>query len=448
MLDSIPELQRSLRGEVLTANDAGYDAARLTFNAFVDRRPAVIVRCDQADDVATALAFARENGLAVAVRGGGHNPAGHAVADGALVLDLSPLNEVEVDPGARIARAGGGANWKQFDLATQEHGLVAPGGVVGTTGVGGLTLGGGIGHLLGRFGLTCDNLLGTEVTTADGRVVVADAETNPDLFWGLRGAGGNFGVVTSFVFGLHPLTTLVGGLIRYRFEAARDVLRRFAETMASAPDHLTCQMQLSGDETGAPVVEVAACYTGPDDDPPELRGLRTAPGVLSDEIRRIGYLDLQSIFDPPFGRSRHYWKGHFVTELPGELVDELVERFLALGRVPGSLLVESIHGAATRVPDESTAVHFRGARFNVSAQAVWDRPEDDAAEIAWARETAAALEPYSLSGGGYVNYMQQDEPPDRVQAAFGPEKFERLRALKRTFDPDNVFSLNQNIPPA
>ena len=448
MPDSIPELRRSVRGEVLTPADDAYGAARLTFNALVDRRPAAIVRCKQADDIVAALDFARETGLTVAVRGGGHNPAGHAVCDGGLVIDLSPLNGVEIDADARMARTGGGSNWKQFDVAAQAHGLVTPGGVVGTTGVAGLTLGGGIGHLLGRFGLTCDNLLGAEVVTADGRVVVADTETNPDLFWGLRGGGGNFGVVRTFVFRLHPVSTLVGGLITYEFDAARDVLRRFRETMASAPDHLTCQAQLTGDEDGVPVLEVAVCYTGPDDDPPELRPLRTAPGVVVDEVGRIGYLELQGIFDPPFGRSRHYWKGHFVTELPDELIDELVRRFLALGRVPGSLLLESIHGAATRVPLDSMAVNFRGARFNVSAQAVWDHLEDDADEIAWARETAAALEPYSLSGGGYVNYMQQDEPPDRVRAAFGPEKFERLRALKRTFDPENVFSLNQNIPPA
>jgi FAD/FMN-containing dehydrogenase len=446
--DSIPELRRSVRGEVLTAGDDGYDPARVTFNALVDRRPAAIVRCARVDDVATALDFARGNALTVAVRGGGHNPAGHAVCDGGLVIDLSRLSAVEVDADARTARAGGGTNWAQFDVACQAHGLVTPGGVVGTTGVTGLTLGGGIGHLLGRFGLTCDNLVGAELVTADGRVVTADAETNPDLFWGLRGGGGNFGVVTTCVFGLHPISTVIGGPVWYRFDAAQEVLRRFAETMASAPDHLTCQMQLTGDENGVPVVQVIACYTGPDEDPADLRQLRTAPGVIRDEIGRIGYLDLQRVVNPAFGRYRHYWKGHFVTELSGKLIDELVERFRALGRVPGSLLIESIHGAATHVPPESTAVHFRGARFNVSAQAVWDRREDDAAEIAWARETAAALQPYSPAGGGYVNYMQQDEPPDRVRAAFGPEKFERLRALKRTFDPENVFALNANIPPA
>jgi FAD/FMN-containing dehydrogenase len=447
VVDSISDLSGSVRGEVLTPADGAYDAARLTFNALVDRRPAVIVRCTEAGDVRAALDFARSNALAVAVRGGGHNPAGHAVCDGGVMIDLSPLHHVEVDAESRIARAGGGVTWKQFDVACQRHGLVTPGGVVGTTGIGGLTLGGGIGHLLGRFGLSCDTLVRVEVVTSDGRTVVADAESNPDLFWGLRGGGGNFGVVTTFEYGLHPVSTVIGGLITYRFDASQEVLRRMRETMAAAPDHLTCQAQMTGDETGEPVLQVAVSYSGTDEDPAELRPLRTAPGVVSDEVGRISYLELQAVFDPEFGRLRHYWKGHFVSELPDELIDALADQFLALGRVPGALLIESIHGAAARVPLESMAVNFRSARFNVSAMAAWASPGDDAAEIAWARETAAALEPCSLAGGGYVNYMQQDEPVDRVRAAFGPEKFERLRALKRKFDPDNVFRLNQNIPP-
>jgi len=245
VVDSVSDLSGSVRGEVLTSADGAYDAARLTFNALVDRRPAAIVRCTEAGDVRAALDFARSNALAVAVRGGGHNPAGHAVCDGGVMIDLSPLHHVEVDAENRIARAGGGATWKQFDAACQRHGLVTPGGVVGTTGIGGLTLGGGIGHLLGRFGLSCDTLVRAEVVTSDGRTVVADAESNPDLFWGLRGGGGNFGVVTTFEYGLHPVSTVIGGLITYRFDASQEVLRRMRETMAAAPDHLTCQAQMT-----------------------------------------------------------------------------------------------------------------------------------------------------------------------------------------------------------
>jgi FAD/FMN-containing dehydrogenase len=408
----------------------------------------VIVRCTGAEDVVVALGFARDNALPVAVRGGGHSPAGHAVCDGGLVVDLSPLHQVEVDAERRTARAGGGTTWLQFDRACHAHGLLTPGGVVGTTGIGGLTLGGGIGHLLGRFGLTCDNLVGAEVVTAEGRVVAADDETNADLFWGLRGGGGNFGVVTRFDYRLHPVPKLLGGMITYRFDAAGEVLRALRETMAAVPDHLTCQAQMAPGDYGEPVLQLVACYSGPSDDPHELREFRALPGVIRDEVRPVTYLELQAVYDPEYGTSRQYWKGHFVSELPDELIDELVEGFLTLDRVPGELLFESIHGAAARVPLDATAVNFRGARFNVSAMAEWQSAEDDVAEIAWARRTAARLEPYSLTGGGYVNYMQQDEPIDRVQAAFGPEKFERLRALKRSFDPDNVFRLNQNVPPA
>jgi hypothetical protein len=218
--------------------------------------------------------------------------------------------------------------------------------------------------------------------------------------------------------------------------------------MAAAPDHLTCQAQLASGDQGEPVLQLVACYSGPSDDTHELSGVRALPGVIRDEVRPITYLELQAVYNPDYGTSRQYWKGHFVSELPDELIDELVKGFLALDDVPGALLFESIHGAAARVPLDATAVNFRGARFNVSAMAEWQSREDDAAEIGWARRTAATLEPYSLAGGGYVNYMQQDEPIDRVRAAFGPEKFERLRALKRRFDPDNVFRLNQNVPPS
>jgi FAD/FMN-containing dehydrogenase len=446
--DSLSELRSSVRGRVLGPDDGEYEAARLTFNALVDRRPAAIVRCHGAQDVVVALGFARDNALPVAVRGGGHSPAGHAVVDGGVVIDLSPLHEVEVDAGARTARAGGGTTWLQFDRACHAHGLVTPGGVVGSTGIGGLTLGGGIGHLLGRFGLTCDNLVGAEVVTADGRAVSASAETNPDLFWGLRGGGGNFGVVTTFEYRLHPVPTLVGGMVEYRIDAAHEVLKRLREVMATAPDHLTCQAQLARDGRGRPVLQVVACYSGQGEDPPELRPVRAVPGVIRDEVGPITYLDLQAVYGDEYGTRRQYWKGHFVAELPDKLIAELVGRFLAPDQVPGALLFESIHGAAARVPPESMAVNFRGARFNVSAMADWETPEEDDAEIAWARETAEALEPYSLAGGGYVNYMQQDEPAARVQAAFGLEKFERLRTLKQKFDPDNVFRLNANIPPS
>jgi FAD/FMN-containing dehydrogenase len=441
------ELRRSLAGAVIGPEDAEYDDARVCYNALVDRRPAVIARCAGAADVATAFDFARVNGLEVAVRGGGHNPAGHCVADGALVIDLSLLRAVEVDAGSRVARSGGGANWLDFDTATQAAGLVTPGGVVGTTGVAGLTLGGGIGHLTAQHGLTCDNLVGAELVTPDGSVVHANEDENADLLWGLRGAGGNFGVATRLEFRLHPLDGVLGGQLTYAGDGVRDAFRRFRDAAARAPSDLSIQAGLGTDESVAPTFMVAPCYTGSDADPPALRELRSAPGLLQDGLRIHTFLDQQNVFDSPYGENRHYWKGHFVRELPDELIDVLLERVVALGRSPGGVLIESLHGAPKDVDGDTAVVGFRQAAFNISAMAQWQDPSLDGEYIQWARDTAAALEPWSI-GAGYVNYMQADEPVERLRATFGDESFERLRALKRRYDPENVLHRNQNIPPA
>jgi FAD/FMN-containing dehydrogenase len=439
---SVGELQRSLTGRVIGPDDAGYDDARRCFNALVDRRPAVIVRCVRAEDVATALDFARSNGLEVAVRGGGHNPAGHCVVDGGLVIDLSQLRAVDVDRDARIARAGGGATWLDFDTATQADALVTPGGVVGSTGVGGLTLGGGIGHLVTQHGLTCDNLIGAEVVTPAGSVV--EAGENEELLWALRGGGGNFGVATRLDFRLHPLDGVVGGKLTYSGPGIRDVLRRFRDVVARSPRDLSCQAGLSLDGAGEPALWIAPCYTGSRADRDELDTLRAAPGLVEDGVSTRTYFEQQNLFDSPYGVERNYWKGHFVRELPDELLDELVRRIGALGRPPGGILIESLHGAPK---DADGALGFRHAAFNVSAMATWQDARFDDEHIGWARETAAAIEPWSFSGGGYANYMQADEPIERVRAAFGEEAFDRLQALKRRYDPENVLHRNQNIPP-
>ena len=447
LLESVDELRRSLAGAVLTPDDPGYDAARRCFNALVDRRPAVIARCLGTADVAAAFDYARAHGLEVAVRGGGHNPAGHCVADGVLVIDLSQLRTVEVDAGARVARAGGGSTWLDFDPATQAHGLVTPGGVVGSTGVCGLTLGGGSGHLTAQYGLTCDNLVGAELVTPDGAVIRASEHENAELLWGLRGAGGNFGVATRLELRLHPLTRVVGGALAYAGPGLRDALRRFRDVAAGSPPDLSLQASISTDESAAPTLVVLPCYTGADADPAELRALRSAPGLVEDGVGAHTFLEQQRVVDSAYGENRHYWKGHFVRELPDELLDELLERIGALGRPPGGILIESLHGAPKDADVSIGVVSFRHAAFNISAQAVWLDPALDEQQIAWARETAAALEPWSL-GGGYVNYMQADEPLERVRAAFGAEPFDRLRALKRRYDPGNVLRRNQNIPPA
>ena len=445
-LETLDELRRSLAGSVVTPADAEYDAARRCFNALVDRRPAVIARCVGPADVAAAFDYARAHELEVAVRGGGHNPAGHCVSDGGLVIDLSLLRSVEVDGDTRIAAAGGGSTWLDFDPATQAAGLVTPGGVVGSTGVCGLALGGGIGHLTAQYGLTCDNLVGAELVTPDGAIVRASEEENAELLWGLRGAGGNFGVATRLEFQLYPLERVVGGALAYAGPGVRDALRRFRDVAAGSPPDLSLQASLSTDESVAPTLVVLPCHTGSEPDPEELRALRSASGLVEDGVGAHTFLEQQRVVDSAYGENRHYWKGHFVRELPDELIDELVARIDALGRPPGGILIESLHGAPKDADPSAGAVGFRHAAFNISAQAVWLDPALDEEYIAWARETAAALEPWSL-GGGYVNYMQADEPIERVRAAFGGEAFDRLQALKRRYDPENVLRRNQNIPP-
>jgi FAD/FMN-containing dehydrogenase len=379
--------------------------------------------------------------------GAGHNPAGHCAVDDGLVIDLSRMRSVEVDAGARVAISEGGATWLDFDAATQQHGLVTPGGVVGSTGVIGLTLGGGIGHLTAQHGLTCDNLIAAELVTPAGERVRASGEENPELLWGLRGGGGNFGVVMRAEFRLHPLERVVGGKLSYSGDGVREALRTFLAVDSRAGSELSCQAQLVLDESLTPGLEVAPCYTGSDSEPEELAALRSAPGLVGDTVREQSFLDQQRIFDPGYGVDRNYWKGHFVRELTDELIDTLIERMTRLGRPPGDILIESLRGAPKDVDPNSAALGYREAAFNVSVMASWSDPAHDDEGIAWARETAAAIEPYSVSGG-YANYMQADEPLERVRAAFGPDAFERLESLKARHDPDNVLRRNQNIPPA
>jgi FAD/FMN-containing dehydrogenase len=444
--ESIAELRGSLAGAVLGPEDAGYDVARRSFNALVDRRPAAIARCLGPEDVAAAFDFARVNAMDVAVRGGGHNPAGHCVCDDGLVIDLSLMRGVEVHVDDRIATAQGGATWLDFDSATQAAGLVTPGGVVGSTGVAGLTLGGGIGHLTAQHGLTCDNLIAAEIVTPGGDVVRASPEENDELLWGLRGGGGNFGVATRLEFRLHPLARVVGGRITYRGAGLAEALRRFRDLAGRRPRDLSCQALLVLDDSLEPVVIVTPCYTGSDGGPAELGDLRSAPGLIADGMAERSFISQQHLFNPGYGTDRNYWKGHFVRELPDELIDELLERMLALGHSPGQILIESLHGAPKDLDGDAGAAGFRDAAFNVSAMASWLDPPMDDIHIEWARDTAASIAPWSVSGG-YINYMQADEPIDRLRAAFGDEAFSRLRALKTQYDPDNVLRRNQNVPP-
>jgi FAD/FMN-containing dehydrogenase len=446
---SLDELQRSFAGEVLAPADAEYDAARRCFNALIDRRPAAIARCVGPGDVATAFDFARSHGLEVAVRGGGHNPAGHCVLEGGLVIDLSRMRSVEVDGDGGIARAQGGSTWLDFDSATQAFGLVTPGGVVGSTGVAGLTFGGGIGHLTPLHGLTCDNLVGAELVTPSGAVVEAGPNHDGELLWGLRGGGGNFGVATRLDFRLYPVERVVGGMLHFggSESVVRGALRLFRDLALRAPRELGWQAEIGVDESLEPTFLVAPCYVGSDGEPEELRAMRAASGLVEDDVRSRSFLEQQGVFDSPYGELRHYWKGNFVRELPDDLIDELLTCIAALDRPGSHVLIESLHGAPKEAAAEHGALRFRDAVFNVSAMAVWQDPAADAQLIAWARETAAALEPWSF-GGGYANYAAPDEPAERVRAAFGDEAFARLQALKRRYDPENVLRRNQNISPA
>ncbi len=452
MTDGAPhlgELERHVRGPVVRPGADRYDELRRTFNAMIERRPAAIVLPLDAVDVSAAVRWAAEHDLPISVRGGGHSVAGHAVGDGALMIDLRHLRSVTVDPAARLADAGGGALLEDLDRATTAHGLVAPSGTYSETGIGGLTLGGGISYLLGTCGFACDSLVGAELVTGDGSLHAVDAETDPELLWALRGGGGNFGVVTRLRFALTPLDSLFGGRITFAGRAVPAILELLFAHQASGPDELTLQAVLGRNDTlGGSVVSILGAWVGaPTDAEAVFAPFRARPDVVADGLGPISYLELQAMGARMGSAYRHYWKGHFVSDLSPGLVDAIVAAH-AGGTSVGGILVETIHGMAHRYPDDHAAFGSRAALANVSALGIWDRADEDDVHIAWVRESAAHFEPYSLRGGGYLNYSPSDETAGRVERAFGPERFRRLRAVKRRCDPDNRFRFNANIPPA
>jgi FAD/FMN-containing dehydrogenase len=447
----LDDLRRRISGEVLLPTDSGYDDARATFNGTINRRPAVIVRPSSAGEAAEAVRWARDAGLPIAVRGGGHGVAGHAVADGALVIDLQRLRVVTVDPERRRAVVGGGALWEDVDRATTAYDLATPGGTFGDTGVGGLTLGGGIGFILGTAGLTCDNLVRAEVVIADGSTVVAGDDGDPELLWALRGGGGNFGVVTSFEFALHPLGPLYGGYLSVPIEAAADALELLATMAADLPRELV--LLAAGpttiDETpNSPVViNITVVYQGtPDEAERSIQPLRTLP-IVQDGVGPKSYVEIQEMSGRlPFGL-RHYWKGHFIRDLDRTVIDASVAAMTDRPEGSSFLLLEALTGAAREEPPGGAAFGQRAARWNVSAIGIWEDPAQDAEQIAWVRDYIDAIRPSSLTGAGYGNYAM-DETAERVRAFFGPDRFDRLQRVKRRYDPDNVFRFNHNVPPA
>jgi FAD/FMN-containing dehydrogenase len=442
---SITDLRESMRGRVLLPGDNGYDQARGLFNGMIDRRPAVIAQCRGPGDVRAALNLAVSRNLPVAVRGGGHNVAGHACCDDGVMIDLSLMRSVRVDPRERIAWADPGCTWTDFDQELWAHRMATTGGTVGSTGIAGLTLGGGIGWLMGTYGLTCDNLVAADLVTADGRLIHADDDSEPEVMWGLRGGGGNFGVVTSFVYRIHPIEHLTGGIVRYPIERAREALELYREVTDDPPDQLTCTFVLLNFPEGGPTAVIVACWNGPEA-PGEkvIASIREFGPPTEDLIRPVTYLEMQkTLAEIPFGL-RHYWKGHFIQEFSDDLVEASVEAFLSAPSPLSKILIEAPRGQASRIPNDATAHGQRHARYNTTAMAIWEDATDDDANIAWARDYARAAEPAAT--GDYINYLGHDSNPEQIAVAYGGT-YQRLVRLKTAYDPHNVFRLNQNIKP-
>jgi FAD/FMN-containing dehydrogenase len=442
-------LAARVSGPVLVPGDAAYDAARAVHNGLIDRRPELIVRCQTTADVVAALAFARAQGLDVSVRGGGHNVAGRAVSDGGVMIDLAEMKQITVDPGRQTATAQGGVLWSELNEAAAEHGLAVTGGAISTTGIAGLTLGGGLGWLMAKYGLAADNLVSVELVTADGQVLQVDAESHPDLFWALRGGGGNFGIATSFTYRVHPLETVVGGLIAHPFDAAPDMLRFYRDAAATAPDDLTVFAGLvhAPDGSGAKLSALVVCHTGSADEAErDLEPFKTWGSPLVVEVGRMPYPVMNTLLDDGFpAGALNYWLSSFTNGLPDELIDTAVARFASVPSTMSAILFEHFHGAVTRVGATETAVPHRETGWNNLIPSVWTDPADTDANIAWTRETFAAMRPH-YGGGRWLNYLGDDQADDAIRAAYGPN-YDRLRVVKRQYDPDNVFRSNHNIAP-
>lgn len=447
---------RNFWGELIREGESGYDQARAIWNGLIDRRPALIARCTGAADVVEAVDFARANNLLVSVRGGGHNVAGTALCDGGLLIDLSPLKGIHVDPRARTARVQPGVTLGELDRETQLFGLVTPTGVVSKTGIAGLTLGGGFGWLSRKYGLTCDNLISADVVTADGRLVTAGPTENADLFWGLRGGGGNFGIVTTFQFRLHPLDPLVlSGPLLYPLENAGDALRFYREFAAQAPDELGSLVVfhtappapfVPEEYHGRPVLGLIFCYAGPVEEGRRvIQPMRGFGSPLADLIEPKPFTAHQSALDHGQEPGPYrYWKSEY---LPG-LSDDAIETCIAYGASKTSpetkVLLFHLGGAVSRMAEQDSAAGHRDAVFALNIAAAWTERQESNRHIQWTRDFWTAMQPFS-TGGGYVNFISADEGQERVRAAYGPHKYRRLGALKNKYDPDNFFRVNQNI---
>jgi len=452
---AVSTFKAGLRGKLFRPGDEGYDEARKVWNGMIDRRPALIARCAGVADVIAAVSFAREQQLPVAIRGGSHNVTGNAVCEGGVVIDLSNMKGIRVDPEKRTVRAEGGCTWGDLDHATHVFGLAAPGGIISTTGIAGLSLGGGIGHLTRKYGLSCDNLISADVVLADGSFVTASEKKNPDLFWGLRGGGGNFGVVTSFEFRLHPVSEVMAGPILWPLEKSREALRLYRDFMDKAPDDLNAFFVFLIVPPGPPFPEhlhnktlcgVVAMYTGPQAKADAvLAPLRKFGPPVLDFFGPLPYPVVQSMFDAlvPEGL-QNYWKADFVNELSDEVIEAHVTHGPGIPTINSALHIYPVSGAANRVGKGDTAFFYRDAKYVHVIAAMYPNPADTAKNVAWVRDYWSALHPYS-AGGAYVNFLME-EGDERIRATYGAN-YDKLVAVKTKYDPTNLFRLNQNVRP-
>jgi FAD binding domain/Berberine and berberine like len=446
---TVRAFRTGFRGPLLSPGDGAYDETRKVWNGMIDRRPALIARCSGVADVVAAVSFARAHGLLVSVRGGGHNTPGVAVCEGGLMIDLAGMKSVRVDPAGQTARAEGGTTWGDFDRESQLFGLATTGGAISHTGIGGLTLGGGLGWLAGKYGLACDNLLSVDLVTAEGRILKASADENAELFWGLRGGGGNFGIVTSFEYRLHAVGRLLAGPVLYPFAKAKEALALYRDFATSIPDELNTVAALMNSPDGDPLAAVVVCYNGSVEAGERvLRPLRTFGPPLADEVAPMPYCKVQTLFDEAFIRGRrYYFKSNFTRSISDAAIATLVEHFATAPSRLSMLYFQQLGNSANRVSATATAFSHRDALCEWGCDAVWTDPVQDGANIRWAREVAEAMRPFT-SGSDYVNHigLEAEEGTDRIRAAFGAN-YDRLVALKNRYDPTNLFRHNQNIKP-
>jgi len=446
---AVTDLAGRVSGHVLTPDDSAYDEARAVHNGLIDKRPAVIVRAHGPDDVVAALAAARAAGLEVSVRGGGHNVAGRAVTNGGVMIDLAEMKQIDVDPSAQTVRAGGGVLWSELNDAAHQHGLAVTGGAISTTGIGGYTLGGGLGWLMAKHGLAADNLLAVQLVTASGDVLEVSEASHPDLLWALRGGGGNFGVATAFTFRVHPLQMVVGGLIAHPIEAGPDMLRFYRDSVAGCSDDFTVFAALvhAPDGSGHKVAGMVVFHTGGEEAAEQdIAPFREWGSPLMVEIGPMPYPVMNTILDAGYPEgSLNYWLSSFTNGITDGLIEIAAERFASVPSPMSAILFEHFHGAVTRVGQTDTAVPHRSEGWNMLLPSVWLDPADTAANVDWTRMTFEALKPH-LSGARWLNYLADDQGDDAIRAAYGPN-YDRLVEVKRRYDPDNVFHLNHNIVP-